>query len=473
MHAAPEAAVTPIAQVATASDLAEARLTPIYPDGKLRSLMNQGRRPAHARARASVPVVSLSAVALAGLGLACIPTAPRPDGGVVPAPSFEVRLGDCATAEQGLEFAPFKIGDFEAGTKNAAGQFVAQYLYTYTDNTATLTPNGYQAVLEPGKHCTDDPGNFVYHETGGPFLGWGGGLGVAMNHIVLATCMSSPAPDYCVPGGSQPEVAGLYLDASQWDGVAVWARRAAGGQPLLRVLVGNKYTDDDVNFMMSELYPNDVHYCERVRECACINNLPCTFSPDSDNGGPMGVVPGGGLYCGTPGLTNGQDISAVGDMQHATNTCGATRCNDPYPAFPQYGVDNFHLFGSDPQFANRDCRPFTYRSGITSSFCYNPDGTPPSAAVPQGLPPDPLPAETDQQCGDHWTYPLDLTTDWKLYLVPFSWMGQQGFAKRFTFFDLTSVSVARLTWDAGPLDFYIDDWRFYRVKRPTPDAATN
>ena len=50
-------------------------------------------------------------------------------------------------------------------------------------------------------------------------------------------------------------------------------------------------------------------------------------------------------------------------------------------------------------------------------------------------------------------------------------MYEQGFAKRFTFFDLKSVSVARFTWDAGPVDFYIDNWRFYRVKRPAADAG--
>ncbi len=408
----------------------------------------------HARARASVSGASfhaaVSAVAVAGLSVGCIPTAPRPDGGVVPVnPSFEVRLGDCATAEAGLEFAPFVIDDFEAGHET--------FLYTYTDNTSVIVPSGYEQPTEPGKHCTSDPGNSVYHERGGPFLGWGGGLGVGMQHLVQKYCVGSPLPDYCVPPGAEPEVTGLYLDASQWDGVAVWARRGAGGQPLLRVLIGNKYTDDDVSFTMYNYYPNEPRYCERVRECACINSLACTFSPDSDHGGPTGVVPGGGYYCGPPGLVSGPDIMSAGDTQHDTNTCGTTRCDDPYPAYPGVGVDNAHQFGSDPEFANRPCRPFTYRSGVTSSFCYSET--------------DPPPAESDQQCGDHWTYPLTLTTDWQLFLVPFTWMYEQGFAKRFTFFDLKSVSVARLTWDAGPVDFYIDDWRFYRVKRPATDAG--
>jgi hypothetical protein len=407
--------------------------------------MNEGRVSIHARARTS-------AVATALLGLACIPTAP-PSALSGPTIQYEARLGDCSTAEQGLEFAPFMISDFETG--------MGQYSYTYVDNTAAISPSGYQQPTEPGQHCVDDPGHNVFHLNGGPFLGWGGGFGVAMQHIVAQTCVGSPLPDYCIPPGAEPEVTGLYLDASQWDGVAVWARRGAGGQPLLRVLIGNKYTDDDVSFTMYNYYPNEPRYCERVRECACINGLDCTFSQDEDHGGPVGVVPGGGYYCGAPGIVSGPDVmaGAAGNGQRDTNTCGTTRCNDPYPAYASIGIDT-HLAGtdrSDPEFANRPCRPFTYRSGVTSNFCYGEN--------------DPDPAQTDQQCGDHWTYPLKLTTDWQLFLVPFSWMGPQGFAKRFTFFDLTSVSVARFTWDAGPVDFYIDNWRFYRVKRPAADGG--
>jgi hypothetical protein len=414
--------------------------------------MNEGRVSIHARARASAS--SAAAIALTVLGVACIPTAPR---SALSGPTMqpEVRLGNCATAEQGLEFAPFMISDFETGT--------GQYMYSYVDNTAAITPQGYAQPTEQGKHCVDDPGSNVFHAHGGPFLGWGGGLGVAMAHIVGASTQTGgctgppPLPDYCVPGGSMPEVAALYLDASQWDGVAVWARRGAGGQPLLRVLIGNKYTDDDVSFWMYNSYPNEPRYCERVRECACINSLACTFYQDQDHGGPPGVVLNGGYYCGAPGITAGPDIMTAGQSQQDTNTCSTTRCDDPYPAYATIGMDATHPNGADPQFENRSCRPFTYRSGITSSFCYGEN--------------DPDPAQTDQQCGDHWTYPLTLTTDWQLFLVPFSWMGQQGFAKRFTFFDLKSVSVARFTWDAGPVDFYIDNWRFYRVKRPAADGG--
>src|SRR4051794_27672731 len=43
----------------------------------------------------------------------------------------EILATDCASAEQGLEFAPFMIFDFEAPT--------AQYLYSYVDGTSSVS----------------------------------------------------------------------------------------------------------------------------------------------------------------------------------------------------------------------------------------------------------------------------------------------------------------------------------------------
>ena len=420
--------------------------------------MNDGRSAARGRIKA-LASVSLALPASLFMLDGCVPTTPRSDAGVV-AP--EVRLGDCETAEQGLEFAPFKIADFEP-LSTAPGAPIAQFMYTYTDNTSVVQPTGYQQPATTGKHCTSDLGTGIFHLTGGPFLGWGGGLGIAMQHLSQEAGGGRPQglcvlpvgggtrPDYCPPPGADPSVAALLLDASQWDGVAVWARRGPTSQPLLRVLVGNKYTDDDVSFTMYNEDPTLPRYCERVRECACINGLPCAFTTIGN-----GVPVGGGYYCGPPGIVMGPDIPAAGSGQIPTNTCNTTRCDEDYSAYPGR---------TDAAFHGRQCRPFTYRSGVTSSFCYDPDGVP-SDGIHVGRAPDPPPAETDQQCGDHWTFPLHLTTDWQLYLVPFTSMLQQGFAKRFPFFDLKSVSVVRLTWDAGPIDYYIDDLSFYRVARP-------
>jgi hypothetical protein len=60
---------------------------------------------------------------------------------------------------------------------------------------------------------------------------------------------------------------------------------------------------------------------------------------------------------------------------------------------------------------------------------------------------------------------IRLTTDWRLYLVPFTDMHQQGWAKASDRMDLTSASVIRLTWDRGWIDYWIADVQLYRWKR--------
>jgi hypothetical protein len=268
---------------------------------------------------------------------------------------------------------------------------------------------------------------------------------------------------------------GLTLNMSQWDGVAVWARRAPDSQPLLRVLVGNKYTDEDVNYKQYKNGdPPSMHYCERSRECGCTNGRPCN-KWEKGNGGD------GEYYCWDPALEL-QPQTTSGSAIQATNKCYTSRCNDVYPAYPQEGPD--------AQFTNRPCTPYGFRSGAQGSYCWDPDSNNhyrirdgkrnPTIDDSTDGPPDPNaipdspPAESDQGCGDYWTFPLHLTTEWRLYLVPFTEMLQQGWAKRWQFFDTSSVSTVRLTWDAGWIDYWIDNLRFYRVRRNgVPDAAAS
>ena len=356
---------------------------------------------------------------------------------------------NCAAAEQGLEFAPFPIADFEGAA--------AEFLYMYTDDTAILHTDdpvqrskGYAPPTFLESHCgAVVPSNeHVFHVTGGPFLAWGGGMGISMQHLYkdARVCTGvSPPPSFCPPlpaddpDGAQT-INQVALDLSQWDGVALWARRGSNSQPLLRVLVGDKHTDDDLSYLMYQKDPAQPRYCERVRDCSCQGHT-CDYYADSVSK----VVAGGGYYCGFPGtsvasaVTMGQVQDS--DMDKASNTCNVTRCDEGNPAY-----------SDDPQFHGRACRPYAFKNGNQSSFCFNPG--------------DPPPAEPDQQCGDHFTFPLHLTTQWQLYLVPFSSMSQQGWAKKAPFLDLKSVSVVRLTWDAGNIDYYIDDLRFYRAARP-------
>ena len=327
-------------------------------------------------------------------------------------------------------------------------------MYTYFDGTSSAVPSGYDArlVAVSASRCAADPknagNNHIFHFTGGPFLGWGGGMGVAMEHLSqdLGLCTVSPLPDYCPPPSAGAAVSHAALDLSQWDGVAVWARRGPDSQPLLRVLVGNKDTDDDISYWTYDVDKALPRSCERVRECACnYQNLPCTLFVDR-------VTAVGQYFCGAPGASPGPAIMAPASSSGMpTNTCNTTRCNDPYAAYPN-GRPGGSSPVPDPQFGGRPCTPYAFRSGVQSSYCFDPAKDPP-------------PAQPDQQCGDHWTAPLHLTTDWQLFKVPFTTMFQQGFAKKFASFDLKSVSVVRLTWDAGYVDYWIDDLRFYRNRR--------
>jgi hypothetical protein len=384
---------------------------------------------------------------------------------------------NCAAAEAGLEFlAPFKIADFEY--QDATKGFIGQYMYSYTDATAQVYANrdgtqalaGFEPLAQAANVCTSDAANHVLHISGGPFLGWGGGIGVAMEHFTqtdngwgkgLCPWGDPPRYDFCPPpdGDEGGAISMLTVDMTKWDGVAVWARRGPDSQPLLRVLVANKYTDDDVSYKQYlNGDPREKRFCERVRECGCSNGKPCQKWEGTDAGDQ-------GYYCWDP-ATDSRPMTTSGNAIQATNKCYVSRCQEEYPAYP----------GSpDPQFANRPCTPYVFRNGTQGSYCWDPDpnhryrhdiGT----LDPNGVPDSP-PAEPNESCGDFWTFPLHLTTEWQLYLVPFTTMYQQGWAKRWPFFDTASVSTVRLTWDAGWIDYWVDNLRFYRVRR-SPDAGT-
>jgi hypothetical protein len=428
-----------------------ARSTRFSPDPLLTRWRHDGKLPVLMR-----HLPSLFALASAVWLSACIPTASSSGGGAVPLP-----IANCALAEENLEFAPFMIADFEQGvSRNGGATYIgAQYMYSYTDGTGKALPQGYQPPAIGEDRCGNDPSNHVLRMTGGPFLGWGGGMGVGLMHLVQERVSTGPTgqlqnglcpnsvadrrrpdrPSYCSPNTFPEEVTGAALNASEWDGVAFWARRGPNSQPLLRVLVGNKDTDDDIAYLMYAGDPTRRLYCERVRDCACpYQDRDCTLYHTLPPESPAvcnSFVPDQ-YYCGAPCTT-------PSSFDTGNNFCRESACDAPYAAYPDRGPD--------PQFAGQSCLPFTYRSGVTTNLCQGPTGK--------------APAETDQQCGDHFTFPLHLTTDWQLYLVPFAEMSQQGFAKKAQTFDLTTVSVVRLTWDAGYIDYYVDNLRFYRAKR--------
>lgn len=421
---------------------------------------------------------------------------------------------------------------------NFSMTLAAQDLYVYTDGTATVyftnyvgeqstggfeppvaNPSAMPLVGPQGQLClppADDgflPG--VLHMFGGPFLVWGGGAGVAMaklngrdpittvgggpfgnqepqpdadpsapkafccvSHDSAGNCITTSNAKFaavCPPTTAEFAVSIGALDVSQYEGVSFWARRGPNGQAGLRINVGDKYTDDDLNYLaqrqQAAIGQPQPTYCSRNRQCACTNfqscvpvtgaellgthppnMLPGTFSPDT-------VV----SMCGLPVGLNmipvcGDSLAAcVGLNGGPSYCCGATNCNQPYPAYPCDPLPERGLFadaggvGGDPQFYGRPCSPYAWTNGINSSYCFNPATDPP-------------PAPPTETCGDFWASTVTVDTDWKFYEVPFTALHQQGFAKKAEAFDLNAVSVVRFSWDVGWIDYWIDEVSFYRHK---------
>src|SRR5262249_9175458 len=161
------------------------------------------------------------------------------------------------------------------------------------------------ATKNGADYCSD------WGDRASAFHGWGGGVGIAMLHLNdrntqygdsnKALCRPgarTARPEVCPPADGQPgseyAVSVRALDVSAYDGVSFWARRGPEGQDLLRVLVGDKHTDDDISYLTYKHDPKAPRYCERIRECACANKATCTYT----NPAPCGLESfGSGFYC--------------------------------------------------------------------------------------------------------------------------------------------------------------------------------
>lgn len=390
-----------------------------------------------------------------------------PDPGSKPA--------DCEPEEADLEFVT--IGDFSKGLPDPdpKNRSKADHWYVYIDKSGTGRISSFSKGWSTPLHIDPSPlcgKQVALHIQGGPFWGWGGGFGTSAKDWLrypeshddnAFNCFKNPDSSLC-PKADVPEyLSGAMVDVSEYEGVAIWARRGPDSQGGVRVNVGDQYTDDDISYLTYQKDPQLPRRCERVRECACTNHKECMTWEQSPLDNPkltqwssevratsedfeLWSCRYAGTYCEDPesGIVPG--YQATDGPQTRCNTCGITRCEEPYEAYPD-GVSNT----KDMQFNGRPCTPFTSRSGIASSYCYDPQA-------------DPTPAEADEQCGDHWIKAIYLTTDWKLYRVPFTSMLQQGFAKKQAKLDLKHVTVVRLTWDGGYIDYWISKIAFYRHK---------
>jgi len=323
--------------------------------------------------------------------------------------------------------------------------------------------------------CGGDVEEGGVHLTGGPYRDWGGGIGTRLDwHLYGSGNCAQENPEFraewCQPLDAEYPFDEFTFDLTGYEGISLWARRGPDSQPLLRVMIGDRRTDDDVSFLMYEADPDAPRFCERNRVCGCEKSAKCLDAFGEEENPEfqrLGLVP-------RPYLATEEDIpepllldpiKVCWDQDRGTTLpyaqwrysyCGEYECSRPYEAFPD--DDNFED-RPDPQFNGRSCNSFGFRGGIVESYCYDPGE-------------DPDPFENSDLCGDHWTYPIRLTTEWQFYKIPFTRLLQQGWAKEQPVFDLHAISMLRLSWDKGYVDFWIDDVSFYRKAQPDePEGA--
>jgi hypothetical protein len=456
----------------------------------------------------------------------CIDTC-APDPGSRPGVPEDVQSADCLQEEADLEFMPLKIWDFDGdlarqpvndsvpciprNVPNDPLDLYAGDTYRYDDGSTNrqwpvarvgllTTPAGFNPRTSLTRVCGQP--HRALHISGGPYTNWGGGIGRALKCLNRGGVETSLAGDgkakayerfsgvaavagkekslsvYCADppplGACQakddpalsslcpmrdrqyadnvlarlPDAAqgipdafllGQTLDLSQWDGLAIRARRGPDSQAGIRVLVGDKYVDEEMSFLQYLVDPAAPRYCECVKECDCrgaYQDCTPTTAPIT-NGSTGNSEPPDQTYCFNPARGDPHPLS-TSDYDN----CGQTACTSAEPAYQML----------DARFEDRPCSRWVSYTGRSQYLCYDPAT-------------DPRPAEGYERCGDYWMAGIRLTTDWRLHLVPFTDLHQQGWAKASDRMDLTSASVVRLTWDRGWIDYWIADVRLYRWKR--------
>jgi hypothetical protein len=368
-------------------------------------------------------------------------------------------------------------------------------------------PNQYEPLTYPTDRC-GEPGTVTgsaIHVRGGPFHEWGGGIGRRLEDLatkaaanVGATCsvINSPPgtaeaceaaaagkpltpdncasmakvidqsptdpafcpdPDTCIdcaPGATladgsvQPMVRRNYyaaqVDLREWEGISFWARRGPDSMPTIRVAIGDRNTDDDMSFLMTNggLEPR----CRRKRECACRDqNRQCRALESDSNQ----------TWCFNPELGDipPDELPSWTTPDEIYEPCGDWACDYRYPAYPddadiEFTTPNY----SRPLYVGENhCQDYIFPSDTSSLYCYPPNS-------------GKFPASGLEECGDPWSVPVRLNPDWTFHTIPFTELHQDGYGKEFPKIDLEAVSLVRFLWGPGWIDYWIDDVRFYRRK---------
>jgi hypothetical protein len=360
---------------------------------------------------------------------------------------------------------------------------------------------------------------------GGPYSQWGGGVGTSyfrlkggqiaqycpprVASIAPATelpqdeCGFSVVPAYeqtvvpntmvrqrvYMPSPYNRSIAGF--DASQFDGIAFYARHAPGAQAGLQISIEDFNTSDQaaltaqIEQLTGELAPNEILLggrapaCTRAKECC----------------GPTSLETGRRPRCNVVNVEYGAQVSSYGftdttsmDFQsqrpvreYRCYVAGTDRpppvrvakVEPPTPEWtawddwaqdhplccptdfedPQFGRSPIPEM-SEPEERQKACVPYVVEGNFTNAgtqYCWN-EGDPP------------IPPADANRCGDGFRKFVTLSTEWKLFQIPWSELRRSTMGK--APIDTSSIWGIAFYWRQGMLDTYIDDFGFYKKRQP-------
>ncbi|APR79119.1 Hypothetical protein A7982_04466 [Minicystis rosea] len=360
---------------------------------------------------------------------------------------------DCSRLDD-IELSPFWIETFEPDPSLADGWGVGEAWSAYDDETygafrvpgdAAWYPGLFGRYKEKwglaadrikdGPSCDGKPNQWALHARGGRFNYFGAGL----EHPFAAIEACPSGSDFCPPPpepGSKTDSVGFpltrsdghdyeqpephrYWDLSRYDGITLWARRGPDSQPGVLVALHDKHTSDALN-------RENQTFCRRIKTCRldCQNGLPC--SPEN----PDAPKPTFRCFDPNQGMA---PIPEPAEIEEVYPVCGPSACRSP---------DYYY----DRDLDGTECKPYEFSGTSSAYYCYG-DEPPPTEA---------------ERCGDGWVAPIHLSTDWQIFVLPFSEFRQVGFGKRAPFMDLHSIYMMAIQLPVGFADVYIDNVTFYR-----------
>ncbi len=429
-------------------------------------------------------VVSPEVAAAAPWSNGVVP-AVNPDGSLVTPslPVFPAIARDTPDPGWGpIDCGPFTIVTFEADPTVMSSVGVGEAFSSYDDNTygALRVPgdaNWYPGLvgrfsaqwgltadrINNGPSCNGQPNNWAMHVRGGRFNYYGMGVEHPLGAIVACPpgsdlCPSPPAPGATVDSVGLPtqRADGLpfaqqaphnYWDVSQYDGVVLWARGGPDGQAGLLVALQDKHTSDALN-------RENNTFCRRIKNCipTCQNNLPCTLMCNNipcAAGTTFDPTDRGMVYrCVDPAVGMGTEQTPdLSEIEQVYRVCGASTCRSP-DYYLDYDFDPYPDHADHPELDNpaMSCKHYEFDGAQADRYCYGAEPPP----------------DMSERCGDGWVAPITLSTEWQIYVIPFTEFRQVGFGKQAPFLDLHSIYEVAFELPVGFTDVYIDNLTFYR-----------